>query len=232
MNLKITKKELFIDYIPTVLVGIMILVFAVRNGQTVIKTLPTLITLVVMLMSVRANRYAFLVGASNSVLYGIAYVIEGVYFSAANAFLVSMPIQIFSFFVWRKHKTDKTKSELIRMKWWQLLLSVLVIFPAWAGCYFGISGFIGGSEPLLDSLTFVLALLISVLVAFRYIEGQYFNIISCVIGLVMWILIFIENPSNINFVLISCYNLFRTVQAAINWTVLYIKAKKENCAQA
>lgn len=231
MKLKITKKELFIDYIPTILVGIMIIAFAIRNGQTVIKTLPTLITLVVLIMSVRANRYAFLVGASNCVLYTIAYVSEGVYFSAASAFLVSMPIQIFSFFVWSKHKSGKTKSELIRMKWWQLLLSIVAIFPAWAGCYFGISGLIGGNEPLLDSLVFVLGLLISALVAFRFIEGQYFNIVSCLLGLVMWIAIFIEDPSNVNFVIISCYNLFRTVQAAINWTVLYLKGKKENCAQ-
>ena len=50
MKLKITKKELFIDYIPTILVGIMIIAFAIRNGQTVIKKLPTLITLVVLIM--------------------------------------------------------------------------------------------------------------------------------------------------------------------------------------
>ena len=227
MKLKITKKELLIDYIPTVLVGIMIVAFAIANKQTFIKTLPTLITLVVLIMSVRANRYAFLVGASNCVLYTIAYMSEGVYFSATNAFLVSMPIQIFSFFVWSKHKTSKTRSELIRMKWWQLLLAVVAIFPAWAGVYFGLGAFFEGNMALLDSLVFVLGLLISALVAFRFIEGQYFNIISCLLGLVMWIMICIKAPNNINFVIISCYNLFRTVQATVNWTLLYIKGKNE-----
>ena len=227
MKLKITKKELFIDYIPTILIGIMIIAFAIINKQHPVATLPTLITLVIMIMSVRANRYAFLVGASNCVLYTIAYLIGGVYFSAANAFLVSMPIQIFSFFVWRKHKTDKTKSKLIRMKWWQLLLCIVAIFPAWAGCYFGISGFLGGTEPLLDSLLFVVGILISVLVAFRYIEGQYFNVISCIISLVMWILIFIESPSDINFLIISAYNLFRCIQGTIIWTMLQKQQEKE-----
>ena len=56
MKLKITKKELFIDYIPTILVGIMIIAFAIRNGQTVIKTLPTLITLVVLSFTSRKSR--------------------------------------------------------------------------------------------------------------------------------------------------------------------------------
>ena len=226
MKFKISKRELFVDYIPTILIGIMIIAFAIINSQSFVATLPTLITLVVLIMSVRANRYAFVVGASNCVLYGIAYIIEGVYFSAASALLVSMPIQIFSFFVWSRHKTGKTSSELIRMKWWQLALSIVAVFPAWAGCYFGISGFIGGNQPLLDSLAFVLGLLISVLVAFRFIEGQYFNIISCLISLAMWIIICIESPNNVNFLIISCYNLFRTVQATVNWTMLYLKGKK------
>ncbi len=227
MKLKITKKELFIDYVPTFLIGIMIIVFAIVNEQSFIATLPTLITLGVLILSVRANRYAFLVGAGNCVLYTVAYLMEGVYFSAASAFLVSMPIQIFSFFVWSRHKTDKTRSELIRMKWWQLILAVAAIFPAWAGCYFGISGFLDGTEPLLDSLTFVLGILISTLVALRFIEGQYFNVISCIIALVMWISICIESPNNVNFLIIACYNLFRTVQGSVNWTALYIRGKNE-----
>ena len=224
---KISKKELFIDYIPSLLVGILIIVFAILQRQAFIKTLPTLVTLVVLIMSVRANRYAFLVGASNSVLYAIAYVIEGVYFSAASALLVSMPIQIISFFVWSNHKDGKTKSKLICMKWWQLLLSILVTFPAWAGCYFGLGAFFEGNMAILDSLCFVLGVIISLLVAFRFIEGQYFNIISCIIALVMWIFICIKNPSNVNFLIISCYNLFRTVQGAVNWTLIYKRQKNE-----
>ena len=224
---KITKKELFIDYIPTFLVGVLIIVFAILKQQAPIKTLPTLVTLVVLIMSVRANRYAFLVGASTCVLYGIAYIMEGVYFSAVSALLVSMPIQIFSFFVWSKHKENNTRSNLATMKWWLLTLSIVAIFPAWAGCYFGLGAFFEGNMAILDSLCFVLGLLISLLVAFRFIEGQYFNVISCIIALVMWIFICIESPSNVNFLIISCYNLFRTVQATVNWTLIYRKQKNE-----
>jgi nicotinamide mononucleotide transporter len=228
MNIKnISKRELFVDYIPTVLAGILIICFAIVKEQTFLKTLPTLITLIVLLMSVHANRFAFLVGASNCVLYTLAYISEGLYFSAASAFLVSMPIQIFSFFVWSRHKTDKTRSRLIKMEWWQLLLSFVAIFPAWAACYFGLGAFFEGNMALLDSFIFILGILISVLIAFRFIEGQFFNVISCVAGLIMWVLICIKEPNNVNFLIISCYNLFRTVQAAISWTALYIKQKNE-----
>ena len=227
MKLKITKRELFIDYIPTALVAVMIIAFAIVKNQPPIMTLPTLVTLVVMIMSVRANRYAFLVGAANCILYTIAYINGAVYFSAVSALLVSMPIQIFSFFVWSKHKTSSTKSELIRMKWWQLLLSTIAVFPAWAGCYFGLSAFFEGNMAWIDSLIFVLGILISALVAFRFIEGQYFNVISCVLNLVMWAIICASEPSNINFVIIGVYNLLRVIQATVTWTSLYIKQQKE-----
>ena len=227
MNIGITKKELFIDYIPTLLVAVLIIVFAVLKEQTFLKTLPTLITLVVMIMSVRANRFAFLVGAGNCVLYTLAYMSEGIYFSAINAFFVSMPIQIFSFFVWSRHKDGKIRSRLTKMKWWQLLLSSAAIFPAWAGCYFGLGAFFEGNMAILDSLIFVLGILISILIAFRFIEGQYFNLISCILNLGMFVLICIESPSNINFLIISAYNLFRIGQAAINWTTLYLRSKNE-----
>jgi nicotinamide riboside transporter PnuC len=218
---KITKRELLVDYLPTALVGILIVIFAILKEQTLLKTLPTLITLVVLIMSVRANRYAFLVGASNCVLYTMAYLSEGLIFSAINAFLVSMPIQLFSFFVWSRHKEGRTQSALVRMRWWQLLVSILAIFPAWAGSFFGLGAFFEGNMAILDSLIFVLGILISVLIAFRFIEGQYFNVVSCLLNLAMFIMLCIESPDNVNFLIISVYNLFRVVQAAINWSLLY-----------
>ncbi len=223
--MKITKKELFIDYIPTLLVAVLIIVFAVLNEQSFLKTLPTLITPVILIMSVRANRYAFLVGAANCVLYTLAYWSEGLTFSAANALLVSMPIQIFSFFVWSRHKDGKTRSKLVTMKPWLLISSIVAIFPVWAGCYFGMGSFFEGNMALLDSFIFVLGILVSALVAFRFVEGQYFNVLSCALNLIMFVLLCIENPSNVNFLIISVYNLFRTVQAAVNWTILYKRSK-------
>lgn len=225
--MRISKKELFLDYIPTLLAAVFIIVFAVLNEQSFLKTLPTLITLGVLIMSVRANRYAFLVGAANCVLYTIAYMSEGLYFSAANAFLVSMPIQVFSFFVWSRHKDGKTRSKLVTMKPWLLILTIVSIFPAWAGCYFGMGAFFEGNMALLDSLIFVIGIVISILVAFRFVEGSYFNVVSCVLNLAMFIILCIESPNNVNFLIISIYNLFRTVQAAVNWTLLYKRSKNE-----
>ena len=104
---------------------------------------------------------------------------------------------------------------------------IVGIFPLWAGCYFGLSPLIGGNMPLWDTLLFTLGIVISLLVAFRAIEGNYLNVLSCVISLAMWIIICIEEPSNINYIIISAYNLFKVIQGTVNWTVLYCKDKKK-----
>ena len=53
-------KKLINDYLLTLAAAVLIIVFAILREQSFLKTLPTLVTLVVQLLLVRANRYAFL----------------------------------------------------------------------------------------------------------------------------------------------------------------------------
>ena len=67
---------------------------------------------------------------------------------------------------------------------------------------------------------------ISLMAAKRYIDSQFFNIVSCTIQLVVWVLLAIRNPSNFNYVVISAYNLLRVTEAAVIWTRTYFNIKK------
>jgi len=242
-------RKFAIKYLPLILIAAMIIILAVVNTSTelasaefadkypndtkttfivksVVRTLPTLITLIVQLLLVSANRSAFLLGGCNAALYGISYIIDGVYFSAISAILISTPIQLASYFTWKKNSSGKVV-EFKKMPIWGLLATIAIIIAGWAGCYFGLSRFFAdGNYPFLDALVFSIGTVVTVIVAMRYIESQYLNAISCIIGLVMWILITIKNPTSINQVIISMYNLFRVAQAAINWTRQYLDQKK------
>jgi hypothetical protein len=77
-----------------------------------------------------------------------------------------------------------------------------------------------------DDLVFGMGVAISLMAAKRYIDSQYFNIVSCTISLVMWVLLTVQNPSNFNYVVIAAYNLFRVTQAAVLWTRTYFEIKK------
>jgi nicotinamide riboside transporter PnuC len=176
---------------------------------------------VVQLFLVRANKLAFLIGGMNAILYGIGYFDESLYFSAFNAVAISAPIQFFSYFNWRR-KINKGKEYLCTLNVWMRLIVIALCILGWIFCFKYLDNclpfgrFVGA-----DSFIFILGLIVPVLSAFGYVDSQYLSVVSCLASLGMWIAITIEEPQNINYVLISLYNLFRVTEAAISWTLIY-----------
>ena len=79
MNLK--KRNLFIDYIPMLLTAILIIVFSIIRKQSFLKTLPTLVTLIVHLLLARATRFSFFLRGTNALIYGISQVVAFLHYS-------------------------------------------------------------------------------------------------------------------------------------------------------
>jgi len=222
-------KKIFIDYIPMALTAALIIVFAFINKQSFIKTLPTLVTLAVQLMMTRANRFAFLVGGTNAILYSIAPWQEKLYFSVVSSLFISAPIQYFSFFNWRRKRraANSRNTELKMLGTLKVICVIAATFAAWVPCYFLLRPFFSGPLAILDSLGFVWGIAVSLLSAFRYIDSQYLNIFGCTISIATWFIICLESPNNFNYLIISFYNLFMVTKAAINWTKQYRSDKKE-----
>lgn len=225
-----TVRRTLTEYFPAVLVAILIIVFAVRNEQSFLKTLPTLVTLVVQIMMVHANRYGFLVGGCNAALYGVGYLTEGLYFSAASAMLFSFPMQIWSFFHWRKH-SDGQRVSFRLMKPWVTVCTVSGMLAAWWACLRFLSPlFEDATYPALDAYCFVSGIVVTVLMTFRFVEAQYLNLIAGTVTVVMWILIVLQRPSNVNFLIISIYNVILTFKAGVSWTRLYCSQPKKKAS--
>ena len=221
-------RKILIDSIPAFLVGAVILYVAVTREQTVLKTLPTLITLVVQMLLVAANRYAFLLGGTNALLYGIAYFSEGLYFSMISAVAISAPIQYFSFIRWGRRRKEKGTAELRFLSVKGKMLTLLCASVLFVLCYFLLAPFFkDGRYPFLDTVGFALGIVVSVLAAFGYVESQYINLVAILLKIGMWILITLESPENFNYIIISLYNGYRVAQAAVQWTRKYLKNRKE-----
>lgn len=234
------NKNLYLRYIPMSLAAFCLIFFATRaalyppEGETVnipyhiFKTLPTLITLVVQILLMSANRYGFLLGGTNAAIYGIVYLIEGVPFSACSALLISFPLQIYSFFNWKKNSKGKD----VDLRWLPLhgkAIALGAVAALWAFCFFVLAknNIIASDVPLFDTLTFSIGLVVTALSAIRYIDSQFMNCVSCALGLTMWIILTIKDPSNVSHAIIAVYNLYCVTQIGINWSILYSKNKKK-----
>ena len=228
MKGKIDPKKLWLEWVPIGICAVAILVCAFVFKQKWYKVLPTLNTLIILLLSARVDRRSFLIGGLNAAFYGIGFFTEGLYFSVINCLLVSMPLQLFSFFNWKKHADgNSTKLRMLGWKGEAIVIGSTVI--GCQLCYWLLLPFFGGGQQqaALDIFLFVIGLVITVLALLRYVETPYYNLMSAMTNLTMWILICVGNVANLNYVIMAAYSLFRVAQSAITWTKQYQKSKKE-----
>lgn len=212
------RKKLWIDYIPAALAAVLIIFFAILKEQSIIKTLPTLITLAVQILLARTSRFAFLLGGANSVLYAISYYSEPLYFSAFFALFISMPIQIYSYFNWKKNSNGDAPN-IMSLPFYLKITTVIGIIITWIAFWKLLGNRIPSYQyPAIDSLIFTIGIITTVLSAIRFVDAQYFCIVSSTLSLVLWIMIVMKSPENINYVIIALYNLFRGVEITIAWS--------------
>ena len=227
MKHKLDHKKIWLEWVPIGVCAVAILTCAFVFGQKWYKVLPTLNTLIILLLSARVDRRSFLLGGLNAAFYGVGYFTEGLYFSVINCLLVSMPLQLFSFFNWKKH-ADGNSTKLRTLGWKG---EIVVVSLTVVGClcchWFLLPFFAGEKQAALDIFLFVIGLVITVLSMLRYVEAPYYNLISSMANLVMWILICTQNIADLNYLIMAAYSFFRVVQSAINWTKQYQKGKKE-----
>ena len=213
---------------PIGICAVAILVCAFVFKQKWYKVLPTLNTLIILLLSARVDRRSFLIGGLNAAFYGIGFFTEGLYFSVINCLLVSMPLQLFSFFNWKKH-ADGNSAKLRTLGWKGEAVVISSTVVGCQLCYWLLLPFFEGGQQqvMLDIFLFVIGLVITVLALLRYVETPYYNLISAIANVVMWVSICTGNIANINYLIMAAYSLFRVAQSAITWTKQYQKSKRE-----
>lgn len=223
------RKKIWLEWVPIGICAVAILVCAFVFEQKWYKVLPTLNTLIILLMSARVDRRSFLLGGFNAAFYSIGYLTEGLYFTVINCLLVSMPLQLFSFFNWKKHADgNSTKLRTLGWKGEAVVISSTVI--GCQLCYWFVLPFFEGKQqqPALDIFLFVIGLVITVLALLRYVETPYYNLISSLANLVMFVLVCSKNIANLNYLIMAAYSFFRVAQSAISWTKQYRKNQKES----
>ena len=226
------RKKIWLEWVPIGICAVAILTCAFVFEQKWYKVLPTLNTLIILLLSAHVDRRSFLIGGLNAAFYGIGFWTEGLYFSVINCLVVSMPLQLFSFFNWKKH-ADGTSTKLRSLGWKGQLAVVFSLAVGCLLCYWFLLPFFGGGQKqaALDIFLFVIGLIITVLSMLRYVEAPYYNLISAAANLTMWSLICVGNVANLNYLIMAAYSFFRVAQSAISWTKQYRKNQKESSAK-
>ena len=185
--------------------AILITVMGILFRQSFIRILPLYVSLFVAVLQSRANRYACLLGGLNSILYTIVYVYLGLYASAGYAILFSFPLQIITFILWSRRK----EGESTRFRRMSPLCRLLVLLG------FAVSsvalGFVlkaaGSSHQLLDNLSSLMGILITLLTMFAFVEYTWLMLPSGLLNIALNIATMQTNPEQITYVVFSVYSM-------------------------
>ncbi len=194
--------------------GISILVAGILCKQHFLLMVPLFISLFVMAFQSEANRFGALAGAVNSLIYTGAYIYMGVYASAASAVLFSFPMQLMTFFNWRKNAYKstvvfKSMSKKIRilsfsgfLLLWALLAAVFIHLDY--------------EYAVLDSGSFLLGFIVPVLTMLAYIEYTYLWIIQAVMSVLLSVQMVIVDYRQTTYLIYSIYCFYCIICAFIN----------------
>ena len=217
-------KTLLKDSMKLVAFGLLILI--VTTGILLkthpIKVIPLCISCFVMLMQSKVNRYAFLLGGLNSILYGFSSVLMQLYVGAASAFLVSFPLQVITFINWNRNTTKGvTETKKLTPKGRVLLFAIMA--GAWVGIFFIFSG-LGSPFIVLDNTAAVLGVVTTVLCMLRYSEYAILQFIGSLITLALNISVSLADISNL-------VNIFMTVYSLVCIAIAFFRMNKRSKVQ-
>ena len=154
-----------------------------------------------MLLQSRVNRYAFIVGAINAILYAIAYMKMSLHATALYAILVSCPMQVMIFVNWSRY-TNQRETKLRKMSVKSRVELFGGMLAGWLLLYMIFSGW-NSQYLLLDNSVAVLGTISTVLCALRFKEYTFLQILTNAISFTTYLMMVEAEPSRIIWVISS-----------------------------
>lgn len=175
------------------------------------------------LMISKQSRYNFIVSiVFIEITEMIIYASLGLFSSAIVSLIFWVPIDVVSFFRWKKN-TDEVNDDITKVKklnWWQDILIILAItaFSFLVGC--GLSLIPGCEDTYLDAFVSALGMANGILLLLRYNEQWYAWFAYLIFDAVLWII------SGHYIMLITVVAMMiNTIYGFVKW-LKYIKSKK------
>ena len=231
MNLIKTIKNNFRErrsqFILLIATAIIIAACGIIFKTPALRILPLFVSLFVMLYQSEANRYAYLLGAANCLLYAIAYYSLGVYASAASSLFFSLPVSVITFISWNKRSYKKTVV-FKKMSTGVICITAAASILVWIALFF-IFDPLDSEYAILDNAVFVSSTLSTILTLFAYKEYSIVGTAHIFLVLLLNIQMALTDVSNLPFLIYTCYNLICHARIIFNVRRYY---KEQNPTEA
>ncbi len=214
--------------IRTVIIAVTfcaILISGIISKQNYFRILPLFVSLFVVFFQADANRYAYLVGAVNAILYGIVYFSLGLYALAASNILFSTPMQVMIFLRWQKRAYGQS-TVMRKMSAKTRMIYLAVFAVAWIAVFVALT--VAGSQyEILDNTASLLSALVLLLTMLAYVEYSFVWVISTAVAVILNVQVMLNEPGHVTYLVYSIYNLYCAASAFVNVRRLYQKQQEK-----
>ena len=193
--------------------------------QSFFRILPLYISLLVGLYQTRASRYAVLIGGLNSLLYAAVFFYYRVYGSAAQALLVSFPIQMWTFVRWKQHAYGE--STVFRRLTGKQRAWIAAGFVLLCAAVFAVLSAFGSQYRVLDTLVTLLGLLTPILTLFAFIEYTWLQLVGGVLITALYIQMLGAYPEQVTYLIYAVYSLICMTLNCTRVRALYARQQAE-----
>lgn len=135
-----------------------------------------------------------IIGLAETIFSIIVCALSSLYGSILFSFIVYVPIGIFGIVNWKKHDNNGVV-DLKVMNWKKSLLTILLISVSTLVVSWILSLIPTQNLSILDSLSNILSIAGSLLVALRYKEGWIMWLLACFVDLAIWIILLVNGYS-------------------------------------
>lgn len=200
--------------ISILVTGILIIISAIFCRMNMFYVLPIVISLFVMAYQSEANRYAVLAGSLNSLVYTAVFISFGIYGSAIQAALISFPIQLITFFKWKKRAYKHTvmfkkMSNPARFILFGFLTAIWIVLSV-------IFVKMDYQYGVLDSAVTLLGFIGPFLTMLAYVEYTYLSLFSAAFSILLNIQMVANDYTKIPYLIYGIYSAVCMVIAFFN----------------
>lgn len=215
-----------ITYALMAITIVLITFFGVKYPQNMLNTAPLYVSIIVMLLQMNVNRYAFLLGGINSLLYAAVYFYYGLYGSVFYSITVSFVLQIATFINWGRNSYKKTSTVFKTMGGKKFSIFSVIFVICWITCYY-VFKTIGSSHTLLDNSIMLLGIVTTLMTMLAYVEWTYLQLLSGIISVILYVGMIRKNPEMAAYLVYTIYSLICTCTTLLNVRRVYVEQQNQ-----
>lgn len=218
MGDNILKKYSLGWYIYSTIVLVIALAACIYQNNSLIVVITTISGIIYVLLNAKVNKYGFVFGIINILLYGIILLNQKIYGGAIYNIVYGFPMLVYGYIIYSRDEKKKQigiKTIDSKVRTWAIvILTIVIAITAY------VLSLLNSNLVIIDSITIILGASGIYLASNKYKEQWIVWIIANTMNTIMWTILTIKNIENLPILVMWLVCLVNSIYGFFHWNKL------------